>query len=258
MIERPSLLALRVFELFFLPWMRRRIDVRITGLPADLDAGLPLILAANHVSWWDGFALREVHRLLRPAAPLRVLMTEQELSRNRILAWIAAIPLRPGSLSSVRRVFRSLRRLRRQRPDAVVLFFPQGRIWPSTRRPLGFERGIGTLARVLSPAFVVPIALHIEPLAGLRPTMFVAVGQPMRVPAGHGVDALRLENSVEAQADSICAFLSRYGEEASDAWPAPFHRLPDAALAATPVRPHRRSLHVVASRRWRFSPGEGA
>lgn len=245
-MSKPSLRALRLFEVAFLPWMRRRIEsVCIEGLSDDLRDGLPLLLVANHVSWWDGFALREVHRLLRPAAPLRVVMTEAELRRNRVLGRIAAVPIRPGSPGSVLRTFRGLRSLREERPDAVVLFFPQGRIWPSTRRPLGFERGVATLARVLAPVRVVPIGLHIEPLAAMRPTIFVSAGSSFDVPAGGRVDPLLLQDAVEHQIDGILSFLARHGEDSARAWPGPFGSLPTEPRPGASALPFRPRLRLV-------------
>ena len=59
MRSRFSPLALGTFELFFRPWQRRRIAaVHVAGLPHALPAGVPLVLAASHVSWWDAFTLR--------------------------------------------------------------------------------------------------------------------------------------------------------------------------------------------------------
>jgi hypothetical protein len=87
----PAPAALRLFDRFFLPWMRTRIDVRIAGLPTKLDPRQPLILIANHVSWWDGFLLHEVHRALRPLAPFHTVMLESELRQHRLLRSLGAV-----------------------------------------------------------------------------------------------------------------------------------------------------------------------
>lgn len=255
-MARPTLFGLRLFETAFRPWMRRRITVHIAGLPHELTKDLPLLVVANHVSWWDGFVLRELHRALRRHAPLRVVMTEHELRRNRILGWIAAVPLRPGSTASVLATFRALRHLRHERPDTVVLFFPQGRIWPSQRRPLGFERGVATLARMLSPVQVLPVGLHMEPLTSSRPTMFAAAAPVIRVPQGGRVDPVALERLVELQLDAIAAFVSRHGERTLDAWPDRFKPLPAPPGATSPdaARPLRHRLRLLRPDR---QPGPG-
>jgi 1-acyl-sn-glycerol-3-phosphate acyltransferase len=229
--SRFSPAALAAFELFFRPWRGRRIHAtRLAGLPRELPR-LPLLLVANHVSWWDGFTLREAHRLLRPGAPVYTLMTERELRHSRFLRSIGGFGIDPGHPASVRGALRFLRARVAERPDATVILFPQGRIWPAHRRPLGFRRGVEGFARAVSPCMVLPLAIHHEPLTASAPTVFVSAGEPVRVGEGERLDASRLEGAVEAESDRILDFLSRHGEDAARHWPGPFD--PIDALAPT-------------------------
>lgn len=215
MTPRPSRFALGLFRTVFLPWMRGRVIVRIPHVPWNVPRDAPLLLVANHISWWDGFALWEVQRMLRPGASLRVVMTAAELERNRVLGWIAAVPIRPGSAGSVLRTFRELRRLREHDPSLVTIYFPQGRIHPSYRRPLDFQRGIATLSRMLAPVTVLPVALHLEPLRDRRPTMFAVPAEPLPVPSGAAVDTAAVEERVATELDRLMDFLSAHGEAAA-------------------------------------------
>ena len=225
MRSRFSPLALRTFELFFRPWQRRRIAAtRVAGLPRSLPGGVPLVLAANHVSWWDAFTLREVQRILRPRAPVYTLMAGRELRRHPRFAWIGAFGMDAGRPASVLAAVRFLRARVCERPDAAVIFFPQGRIWPSQRRPLGFRRGIEAFARHAAPCVVLPVAIHHEPLGAPAPTVFVSAGDPVAV-HGRDLDHRALEAAVEVESDRILDFLSRHGEDAARRWPGPFDRL---------------------------------
>jgi len=212
------------FELLFRRWMRRRVHaVRVAGLPGrDAPAG-PLLLAANHVSWWDGFVLREAQRVLRPGAPLYTLMSEAELGRFPFFRRLGVVGIDGASPSSVTRALRLLEARLRERPDSVVVFFPQGRIWPSHRRPLGFRRGVELFARRL-PVLVLPVGVHAEPLHTVSPTFFVSMGDPL----DGAPEAAALERRVEAQLDAIHAFLAAHGEDAPRAWPGPHAPLPPA------------------------------
>lgn len=226
--------ALGAFELFFRPWMRRRLGaIRLAGLPRELDGARPLLLVANHVSWWDGFALREAQRLLRPRAPVHFVMLEAELARHSFLQRIGAIGIDPGSPPSVARAARELEIRVRERPDSVVLFFPQGRIWPSFRRPLGFRRGVEWFARRLAPATVLPLGIHVEPLAGIAPTVWVSAAAPVRVPEGDA-SAEALQAAVEGELDRVLALLARHGEASPAAWPGPWEPLPPAGRRPAP------------------------
>lgn len=86
--------------------------------------------------------------------------------------WLPDPPL------AARRLPRELEARRTARPDAVFGFFPQGRIWPSHRCPLGFRRGVAWLASRLAPIAVVPVGLHLEPLTRPGPAAFASVGAP--------------------------------------------------------------------------------
>jgi 1-acyl-sn-glycerol-3-phosphate acyltransferase len=226
-------LAVRAFEAFFRPWRDARVRTLVAGLPLDLPPGVPLLLAANHVSWWDPFTLREVQRALRPGAPFHTVMLAAELARRPFFRRMGVVGLDPASPASLRACVRQLRRLLDARPDASVCFFPQGRIWPSFRRPLGFRAGIGLVARELAPLLVVPVGLHVEPLNATRSTVFVSAGAP--IPVDDRLDVAALEAAIEGEVDSVLAFLSRHGEDAPRHWPGPRGRLPAAsALAVAP------------------------
>lgn len=219
--------ALALFEAAFGPWRAARlIGPLLSGLPRALPSDRPLLVASNHVSWWDAFTLRELHRALRPRAPLYTVMLESELRRFPFFRRLGAVGVEPGSPSSLLRCVRFLAERAEERSDLVVLFFPQGRIWPSHRRPLGFHGGAALLARRLG-AVVLPVAQHVEPLSRVRPTALVSAGEPLEpeeVPEA-------LESRVEGEADRILSFLARHGEAAPRRWPGAWERLPSPETA---------------------------
>jgi 1-acyl-sn-glycerol-3-phosphate acyltransferase len=212
---RYSALAFRGFDMFFKPWRARRLTrTPMAGLPRHLPRDRPLLLVANHTSWWDGFLLRDVHTALRPGAPMYSVMTESELQRLPLLRLLGAVPLRPASAASLRRLLSGLRTATQERPDASVLFFPQGRIWPAWRRPLGFHRGIEVVARAMAPCYILPVALHVESLNRSSPAAFVRVGRVIHVPE-QTVTAGMLELAVAEQLDLTANLLAEYGETAA-------------------------------------------
>lgn len=214
-----------MFDRAFRPWMRTRLHLRLAGLPHPDSVAGPLILVANHVSWWDGFVLREVHRALRPRAPLHTVMLEPELRRQPILRALGAVGIEPDRPATIARCVRVLQARIRRRPDSVVLFFPQGRIWPAHRRPLGFRRGIELFAERLPGAVLLPVALHLEPLQRVAPTAFALGGEVLEGGSGRAT-ADRLEAAVARGLDRIHGFLDEHGEAAAELWPGEFQLLP--------------------------------
>lgn len=222
--------GMRFFETWFLPWMRTRVRaIRMAGV-RRLDEERPLVMVANHISWWDGFIVRAVQRGVRPYSPFSVIMVREQFERLRLFGWIGGVPIEPGSASSTMATIAELRRRAAERPDLTVAFFPQGRIWPSTRRPLGFGRGVELFIRRLG-ADVLPIGIHLEPLNRVSPTCFVSVGEPLL----GAPPAERVEEAVTAEVDAILQHLAQHGESAERHWPQPGERLPRAGGAAEPV-----------------------
>lgn len=209
--------ALGAFELFFRPWMKRRVRLALAPLP-PLPLDRTLILAANHTSWWDPFALRELHRCHRPRTPLYTLMLEHEVASRPFFRRIGIVGIQPDSVASVRSAIRVLERRTTANPGATVTFFPQGRIWPATRRPLGFRRGIDLFARSIPDSLVLPVAVRVEALNAVKPTVFVLPGQPFDAREVRSV-AERCEREVTHLLDRIDNHLQDFGEEAPLRWP---------------------------------------
>ena len=206
-----SSLASAGFSAVFGPWMKRRFSrVSVMTPRSEIFRDIPLVFAANHVSWWDGFLLIELHRMLRPRAPFHTIMLESELRRHPFLRRIGAIGIDPQSPSTVLAAIRELSRRVKERPDSVIFFFPQGRIWPSFRRPLGFRRGIEVFCEAIE-SVVIPVAIHIEPLNRVAPHAFVRAGEPLE--DGDGLSASRMELHVQRELDDLMNLLKTHGED---------------------------------------------
>ena len=202
----------------------RWMDVRIRAIRSLLPsaAGLPhgpLLFVPNHTSFWDGFIIRRIQKRLRPNTPLYTIMLEEELERRPFLRKLGGMGIRPGDPRSFRAVVNELSRRLETQPDACVAFFPQGRIWPSFRRPLGFLPGVGTLVRRIPVLNVLPTGLHLEGHNRTGLTAYVAVGGPVPGPDSAPDWVRTLERAVEAEIDGILDHVSLHGEEGPTRWP---------------------------------------
>lgn len=189
-------------------------QVLVAGVPRQVPPDEPVLYCANHVSWWDGFLIRRFHQAFRMGS-LYTVMLEAELRRHPSLRRAGAMGLEPASLASVRALIRDLEE-RSGEPGVGVAFFPQGRIWPSYRRPLALEGGVRLVARALKSPWLVPVGLHIEPLNHRRPTAFVAAGPPVRWSSewsAEDVEALLADTL-----DDLLMDLEAWGEEAAEGW----------------------------------------
>ncbi|NBX83553.1 hypothetical protein EBQ90_10810 [bacterium] len=193
------------------PWTRKWFDhylkwnfkkhfseIRCQGVSSLVSHSGPLLFVSNHVSWWDGFFLFELQRRIRPKAQLYTIALETTVKANPILARMGVLPMEPGNPSSLKRLLSHLKHLRETLPpeQLLVSFFPQGKITPSFKKTLGFQRGVELIAESLNPITLVPVGIHIEPMTGKGPTVLLSVGAGQTWQAGLG--ASDLENHVQA------------------------------------------------------------
>ena len=97
----------------------------------------PVLLIANHFSWWDG--LWVMLRFRKTRWQLAVPMLESQLKSRPFLRWWGALPLRSGrSLAGQVQACQ----LACRQPNQLLLLFPQGQIASLTTSRFGFQTGL--------------------------------------------------------------------------------------------------------------------
>lgn len=190
-------------------YARRRLardldGVRVRGLERAREASraAPLILAANHVGWWDSFLVVAVDEALGGEG--RALMDEENLRSLPFFARLGALPFSPArARSGLRRAAAWL-----MGPGHSLWIFPQGAHRPPHLRPLGFGRGVELLAGQAPLAEIVPVALQYAWADQPGPGAWIDLGTPLRAAevAERG-GAQRLEAAVERGLGRIDAAL---------------------------------------------------
>jgi 1-acyl-sn-glycerol-3-phosphate acyltransferase len=154
--------------------------VRLLGEAPDLPLDVPLIIVANHGTWWDGFFiyLLNTHVLHRK---LYVMMLEEQLRRYRFFRRLGAFGIEQGHPRSVRATLSYSAEVLKDASNCLCLF-PQGTMRRLHDRPLGFKRG---LANVLSmhggAACILPVAIACEFLGERRPEAFFLADRHFRM-----------------------------------------------------------------------------
>ena len=149
--------------------------VRVAGvenLREALAAG-PVVLIANHTSWWDPMVALVLTERVVPCDSY-AMMDATNLAGRPFLGLIGGFGVDLTSAADGAAVIRYAARLLGG-PGKAVVVFPQGRERPVTERPLGFRRGSAEVARV-AKARTVPVALRYEFMGTERPHLLVDVG----------------------------------------------------------------------------------
>lgn len=145
-------------------YARRRLARGLDGLRAAgierarrAAAAGPVILAANHVCWWDPFLVVALDEALGTEG--YALMDAGGLEGLPFFARLGAVPLDRSTPARLRAGLRAGAALL-DRPRRAVWMFPQGRLRPAHLRPLGLHSGVSLLSRLAPGAAVVPVAFQ--------------------------------------------------------------------------------------------------
>jgi 1-acyl-sn-glycerol-3-phosphate acyltransferase len=158
----------------------------------------PVIFAANHVCWWDAFALVVLDAAIGTDG--RALMDEDNLARLPFFSAIGALPISTTGGARIRRQLADAAATL-DRPGRALWIFPQGRQRAWHLRPLGFAAGLGLLARRANVP-VVPVSLAYPWREGPHPSVVVRFG-PAIVDADRATLVDDVERAVAAGLDAI-------------------------------------------------------
>jgi len=179
--RRRSALALTLAR----PYARRRFVRAFDGafvhgierLNVLLEHG-SVIVAANHVAWWDALFLVLLDQ--RIGCESYCFMDADNLARLPFFAWLGAIGL---DRTSPRRGLLDLDAGAEllTKPGRVLWIFPQGCQRPAHLRPLHLASGVRRLAR-RSGCPIVPLSLNYLFREHPQPTAAAAFGEPIAAP----------------------------------------------------------------------------
>ncbi len=172
------------FEQIFRSYIFRLLRKSFAGIyiygdiPSTAPA-IPVVLAPNHSTWWDGFLiyLLNVKVFKRP---FYLMVTEDQLRSFRFFAKVGAysIPLesRKGMMESLQYTLELLDE--HSKPASLVCIFPQGDLVSWFQRPLDFRSGLEwVLTRYQGSVSIIPVAIKAELCAEQRPEVFVLFGE---------------------------------------------------------------------------------
>ena len=163
-------------------YARRRIAHGLDGLwVSGLDecraalADRPLLVAANHVAWWDPLLLLALDDALGGVG--WAVMDAANLRKLPFLGWVGALPLDRSSHERSRQCLQACAALL-DRPGRSVWIFPQGRQRPAHLRPLDLKAGVQTM-HDSTPVDVIAVSINYVFLERDSPAALVRFSAPM-------------------------------------------------------------------------------
>jgi 1-acyl-sn-glycerol-3-phosphate acyltransferase len=192
-----SRMTLRFFQRIVRMYFRRHFR-SVMVQQAEVLGGLegPLIVFANHSSWWDPMVSVLLAETLLPGRKHYAPMDAAALMRYPILGKIGVFPVEMATARGAAQFLRTSQAILAD--GGVVWITPQGRFADSRERPLGFKSGLGALAARTPEALVIPLAIEYTFWDERLPETLLRFGKPVRIVEGMSTDAAseRLESAL--------------------------------------------------------------
>ncbi|MGI8639214.1 MAG: lysophospholipid acyltransferase family protein [Pyrinomonadaceae bacterium] len=167
-----------IFSIYNRNLLKRRFhSLQVSGLDflREKNAEMPLIIYANHSSWWDGLAAFEISR--KTKLDSFMMMEEKQLKKLFLFRKLGAFSVvRENPRKAVESINYAVNLLKKT--DRTLWIFPQGEILPNDARPLKFYNGLSRIIEKIGEVFVVPLAMRYEFLGEFKPQIFVKIGSP--------------------------------------------------------------------------------
>lgn len=209
-----SPMALKFFRRIVRVYFRRHFHaIRVSGADrfsalAKPDTG-PVIVYANHSSWWDPMVSVYLAERLMGARLHYAPMDAAALERYAMLKRVGIFGVEMNSTRGAAQFVRTSEAI--LAAGGVVWITPQGRFVDARVRPLEFKPGLSALvSRVAAGAgrcTVVPLAIEYPFWDERLPECLLYFGEPVKVDFGHASEVLqqRLVESLEAAMNALSA-----------------------------------------------------
>jgi len=134
------------------------------------DKGLPVLLIANHMSWWDGMWLRVFNEKYL-GRKFNFMMLEDQLRKHWYFQYIGGFSVQKGSRTVVQSLEHAAWLLGNN--DNLVLMFPQGEIQSMHTGTYHFDKGIeAILSRTKTEIQVLMTVNLVEYFSQKKPSLF--------------------------------------------------------------------------------------
>jgi len=161
----------------------------------------PVILAANHSNWWDGFIAYYLTNWLMKCDDF-LMMDIEQMKKYSFFRYIGVFSVdRKNPAEAMRSINYAADIIKNT--NRCLWIFPQGEMTPQDKRPLVFYSGISKIAERAGKVKIIPVAFRYEFLMEQRPEVFISIGKPVEFTAGNKNFTAELEKLMTAQLDEL-------------------------------------------------------
>lgn len=212
------------FRFMFAGFARRHLRaVRLAawGAPPPDDPARPLVVYANHPSWWDGVAFMLYSTELFPGRRMFSPMEAGSLRRYRFMRRLGVFGVEQTSGRGALAFLRTAKAVLAE-PSHMLWLNAPGRFMDVRERPVPMVPGLVRLAELAPEARFLPMAIEYPFWSERAPEMLAGFGPPLE---GAALAALDREARAAALARALEAAMDRLAGDAVARDPARFRRL---------------------------------
>lgn len=196
----------------------RAVRVAHWGLPPADDPSRPLVVYANHPSWWDGVAFMLYSTELFPGRRMFIPMEAEALNRYGFMRRIGVFGVEQNSARGAVAFLRTAKEVLAG-PGTMLWMNAPGRFMDVRDRPVPMAPGLVRLAEYAPNARFLPMAIEYPFWAERAAEMLAGFGPPLE---GAELAAMERESRGEALARALEAAMDRLAQDAMARDPARF------------------------------------
>ncbi|HEY0657804.1 MAG TPA: lysophospholipid acyltransferase family protein [Pyrinomonadaceae bacterium] len=168
----------KIFAVYNRNLFKRRFNsLQVSGLKFLKDKAVetPLIIYANHSSWWDGLTAFQLS--YQAGLESYLMMEEKQLKKLRLFRRLGAFSVvRENNREALKSIDYAIETLQ-QNTESALWIFPQGEILPNDARPLRFYNGLARIIKSFEKSSILCAAIRYEFLGEYKPDIFVKIGK---------------------------------------------------------------------------------
>ena len=159
---------------FFSWYISRSVKRHYHKIKFDLvetDPQKSILLIANHYSWWDGFLLFHLNKLLFKKK-FHIMILEETIIKHGFLKYVGSFSVSKTSRSMLETLKYAGSLL--NDPENLVVIFPQGKLYSNFVDEVNFEKGLERIINFSRQNFnYVFAASFTEEFSEPKPTQFI-------------------------------------------------------------------------------------
>jgi 1-acyl-sn-glycerol-3-phosphate acyltransferase len=144
-------------------------EIRFDQLTIDINK--PILLLANHFSWWDGFILYRLNQL-RFKKKFHIMILEETVKKVSFMKYLGAFSIKKNSRDVITSLNFAVSLL--NDPKNLVLIYPQGKLYSNFSDRVVFEKGLSRIMQqAVNPIQIVFAVTFVENFKHKKPLVNV-------------------------------------------------------------------------------------